>query len=183
MNTQNLITATLIAATLGSAAGGTHARDGNRQGGYYDDAQVVQVRPVREIVRVAQPQQECWSEAVRYPEPGGADAGAYMVTGTLIGGVLGNQAVRGKGRRAATVAGTVAGAMVGNSIGQRQQQGYGYGHIVQEQRCRTSERWYEEERNAGYEVTYRYQGREFTRMMDYDPGSRVRVWVDVAVAG
>ena len=30
----------------------------------------------------------------------------------------------------------------------------------------------------GYEVTYRYGGREYTTRMDHDPGERMRVRVD-----
>ena len=31
-----------------------------------------------------------------------------------------------------------------------------------------------------YDVTYEYNGRQYTRRMDYHPGDRVRVRVDVS---
>ena len=35
-------------------------------------------------------------------------------------------------------------------------------------------------RASAYDVTYEYNGRQYTRRMSYHPGDRVRVRVDVA---
>ena len=35
-------------------------------------------------------------------------------------------------------------------------------------------------RASAYDVTYEYNGRRYTRRMDYHPGDRVRVRVDVS---
>ena len=45
------------------------------------------------------------------------------------------------------------------------------------QRCRTTTDCPRPDRIMGYEVTYRYGGREYTTRMDHDPGERLRVRV------
>jgi len=47
-----------------------------------------------------------------------------------------------------------------------------------EQRCRTETNWRSTDRVLGYDVTYRYGGREYTTQMDHDPGDRLRVRVN-----
>jgi len=47
-----------------------------------------------------------------------------------------------------------------------------------EQRCRTETDWRSTDRVLGYDVTYRYGGREYTTQMDHDPGDRMRVRVN-----
>ena len=37
-----------------------------------------------------------------------------------------------------------------------------------------------DEQLSGYDVTYEYNGRQYTRRMDYHPGDRIRVRVDVS---
>lgn len=150
----------------------------DRPGGvFYDQARVVDVRPVKELVRVAAPAQECWTQPVRHVQQTGPSTGAYTLSGAMIGGVLGNQIGKGDSRNAATVVGGVAGAVIDNSMAQSRQQTRVY--TTQEQQCQTVERFYEEERHVGYRVTYRYQGQEYTRTMPYDPGRTVRVRVSV----
>ena len=46
------------------------------------------------------------------------------------------------------------------------------------ERCRTVTNWRDTDRVLGYEVTYRYGGREYTTRMDHDPGNRLRVRVN-----
>jgi hypothetical protein len=46
------------------------------------------------------------------------------------------------------------------------------------ERCRTETSWRDTDRVLGYEVTYRYGGREYTTRMDHDPGNRLRVRVN-----
>ena len=46
------------------------------------------------------------------------------------------------------------------------------------QRCRTETDYRDTANVLGYDVTYRYGGREFTTRMDHDPGERMRVRVD-----
>ncbi len=169
---------TVLSLTLAGMAMGGAAQAYDRPSGvFYDQARVVDVRPVIEVVRVAAPGQECWTEPVRHVQQTGPDTGMYTLTGTIIGGVLGNQIGKGNGRRTATAVGTVAGAMIGSDMARSRQQTRVY--TTHEQHCRTVERFYEEERHAGYRVTYRYRGQEYTRTMAYDPGDTVRVRVAV----
>jgi uncharacterized protein YcfJ len=46
------------------------------------------------------------------------------------------------------------------------------------QHCRTETNWRSTDRVLGYEVTYRYGGREYTTRMDHDPGERMHVRVN-----
>jgi uncharacterized protein YcfJ len=46
------------------------------------------------------------------------------------------------------------------------------------ERCRTETDWRNTNRVLGYDVTYRYHGREYTTHMDHDPGDRLRVRVN-----
>lgn len=60
-----------------------------------------------------------------------------------------------------------------------------YGHDVYNrpvERCEIRHDYYEEERVVGYDVRYQYNGRVYHTRMDRDPGPRVRVRVNVAVA-
>ena len=50
------------------------------------------------------------------------------------------------------------------------------------ERCRTVTNWRDTDRVLGYEVTYRYGGREYTTRMDHDPGDRLRVRVNTDYA-
>lgn len=101
------------------------------------------------------------------------------VIGGVAGGVIGNQI--GDGRIAGTAIGAAVGAIVGDRIANNGRQvevrHAGYSRPVE--RCRTV---YERERRlAGYAVTYKYNGRLITRLMDRDPGRRV--YVEVAGRG
>ncbi len=139
-------------------------------------ARVERVVPVVTHVTVPSSREECWSEPVVVRHPG---SGSYtpMIVGGIIGGVVGNQVGKGTGKDVATVAGAALGASVGRDIygGPR-----GGGSTVHhEQRCRTVDTSYTEERVDGYRVRYRYQGDSHWARMDHDPGDWVRVGVDV----
>lgn len=140
---------------------------------FYDRARVINVEPIIEIIEVPVEDRECWTEEVS----GRRDhhnAGTGMVVGTIIGGVLGHQIGRGDGKKVATVAGTIIGAAVGNEMGKKHR-AQPYSHT--EHHCRVSERYYEEERVRGYQVTYRFRGETFSTEMDRDPGKFVRLRV------
>lgn len=92
------------------------------------------------------------------------------IVGGAAGGLLGSQVGRGDGRTAATATGAIAGAVVGDRVDNRQTAA---GQPAQ--RCRTVEMTREVVR--GYTVVYRYNGRDITTTMPYDPGQAVRVAV------
>jgi uncharacterized protein YcfJ len=144
---------------------------------------VTRVQPRVEQVR--QPREECRTEYVQAPayqpppqqrSPGGA------IVGGLIGGVLGNQVGGGSGRAAATALGAVAGAVVGDKVDNqgRPASNQPYTQYPQEQavrQCRMVESY--ESRTVGYNVTYDYNGRSYTSIMDRDPGRQVRLRVSI----
>ena len=115
---------------------------------------------------------------------GGSQTGRNVasVVGGVVGAVLGSQVGGGSARYATSAIGSMVGSQVGGSIydqGQRQRQqgqvtvcdpvpvngGYSnarYGNATD-----------------AFDVTYEYNGRRYTSRMNYDPGQRVRVRVDV----
>ena len=121
---------------------------------------------------------------------GGSQTGRTVATvlGGVVGAVLGSQVGGGSARYATSALGSMVGGQVGGSIyDQRQRQrqqgqvtvcdpvpvngGYsnaGYGNNAR----------YGNAQDA-YDVTYEYNGRRYTSRMNYDPGQRVRIRVDV----
>ncbi len=149
----------MLAVALALGNGGSFAAD------YTDNAQVVSATPIFE--RVSEPRQECTPERAAAPQE-------RSLVGPIVGGVagalLGSQIGRGNGRTAATAGGAIAGAVVGDRIDNRQTASAQPG-----QRCRTVESTREVVR--GYTVVYRYNGRNITTSMPYDPGQSVKVGI------
>lgn len=94
------------------------------------------------------------------------------VVGAATGGLLGSQVGNGSGKGAATAAGTIAGAMIGDRVATQQT-----GTAQPVQRCRTIQSSREVIR--GYNVVYRYNGRDVTTTLPYNPGSTVKVGVGI----
>jgi uncharacterized protein YcfJ len=117
--------------------------------------------------------------------------GAGTVIGAIVGGVLGHQFGRSSGGRdVGTGVGVVAGGLIGNQIENSAPSGqpaYAAGpaparvDYVPEtrtvQRCKTVYDGRDEV--TGYNVVYRYQGRDYTTRMAYDPGATMRVQVNL----
>ncbi|MEF9978988.1 MAG: glycine zipper 2TM domain-containing protein [Thermomonas sp.] len=113
------------------------------------------------------------------------------IVGGIAGAVLGSKMGGGSGTYATTAIGSMVGGMAGRQIyDQTQQDRYvrpatvrvcdpepvrgGYGSY---------DDGYDSYRTGSanaYDVTYEYNGRRYTRRMDYHPGERVRVRVDVS---
>lgn len=143
-------------------------RDGYRNSGYYDPyGRDAYGRPV-----------------------GGANVGRNMATvvGGIAGAVLGSQIGGGTGAYAATAIGSMVGGMAGREIyDQRQRERYprqGVVRVCDPEPVADGYGRHGDYRTAGgasaYDVTYEYNGRRYTRRMDYHPGDRVRVRVDVS---
>lgn len=157
----------MLSALLVGALPAVHAAD------FEDFGRVVRVTP--RVEQYNQPRQECRTEYVQVQQPAQRSAGGSIVGG-IAGALLGSQVGSGNGRTAAAAAGAIAGAVVGDRVDNRDAQPGG----VQEQavkQCRTVEHW--ESRTTGYEVVYDYRGRNYTSVMSYDPGERVRLRVSV----
>jgi len=138
---------------------------------FVDTAQVVSATPI--IDRVTETRQDC-GNAPASPPPSQGGSVAAPIIGGVAGAILGNQVGRGSGRTAATVAGAIGGAIVGNSIGNRQARADA---SAPEQRCRTIEST--REVVNGYNVVYRYNGRDVSTVLPYNPGSALQVGVTV----
>lgn len=140
---------------------------------YEEFGRVVRVTP--QVEQVNRPRQECRNEYVQVPQQQQRGVGGSIVGG-LVGGLLGNQVGGGTGRTVATAAGAIAGAVAGD----RMENSGNTGGAMQEQQvrqCRTVDHWVSQ--NNGYEVTYDYRGRNYTTMMSYDPGERIKLRVSV----
>ena len=110
------------------------------------------------------------------------------VVGGIAGAVLGSKVGGGTGAYAATAIGSMVGGMAGRQVYDRTQQNRNMrpgvvtvcdpepvrdGYAGSYSRTSNS-------RATAYDVTYEYNGRRYTRRMDYHPGERVRVRIDVA---
>jgi uncharacterized protein YcfJ len=135
---------------------------------YNAEARVVSSVPIREG---SVPREECWTEPV--PSSGRGNQAAGAIIGGIAGGLIGHQIGSGSGNTAATIAGTIGGAAVGNEVGRRNSRGE---EMVE--RCRQVADY--SERVVGYDVVYRFQGREFSTRLPYDPGPSLPVHVTVA---
>ncbi len=159
---------TIIAATIGiTLATSAAAVD------FTDYAPVVSSTPNYRQVSV--PRQECWAEDVTVPVPPQGRSNTGALIGGVTGGIVGNQVGGGKGRDAATVAGAIVGTIVGERLDNPIQQAQ---YTTQQvQRCHMVNDAKQE--LSGYNVTYRYNGRDVTVRLPYNPGSSVRVGVGV----
>lgn len=162
-------------------AHGYRSRHATARGGY-DWAEVVRVDPRFVVDHRPVRHHECWEEPVhahyqRVPRQG-SDAG--VVLGAIVGGVVGNQFGGGRGRVATTAAGAALGGAVARDMQRDRAGGYEAGrHVVYEERCEVVTEHVRHERIEGYDVTYRYGGRQYTTFSDHHPGDRIQVRVDV----
>jgi uncharacterized protein YcfJ len=166
---------TVLLGTGSSLAAARHHDDDDDDISY---ARVTSVEPIYETIGYRRPHRECWNESVplRSGEPRSHTA---PILGAIIGGAIGNALGHHHTNKVVgTVAGAALGASVGNDVGNRND-GYERTAYADEQVCETvSDRAYREEVVA-YRVYYRYHGHDFVREMDYDPGPRLKVHVNV----
>lgn len=156
----------------------------------YDYADVLAVEPIYEYASTPAYREECWDQPVTYREPPryvrhrhGSEAAAVL--GGIIGGVIGhNLGGHGHSRHMATSAGAALGYA---AVRDTQRDGVyvsgGREVMRYERRCAMRPASYEgQQQLTGYDVTYRYQGRVYRTVTDYDPGPQLRVRVDVSAA-
>ena len=133
-------------------------------------AEVITAKPVTRTVST--PRESCRDELVTVTRPTkDPNQIAGSVVGAVIGGVLGNQIGDGKGKKLATVGGAVGGGYAGNKVQEGMQDRNTYQET--QRKCQTVRDSHQEQ--AGYDVTYRLDGREDKVHMDYDPGRRIAV--------
>lgn len=140
---------------------------------YYDQARVLGVTPQYE--RVNYPTESCHTEYVRESYSSNNNSPLGAIIGGVAGGLLGSQVGKGNGRVAAAAVGAGVGAVVGDRIGNSQTTSYGNRPV---ERCVMADNW--QTVNKGYLVTYHYNGRDYTTLLDHDPGNTIPVRVSVS---
>ena len=178
----------LMTAFVATMAFGTLSLALAQDRGYEDDrtvdnsrvawADVLRVDPVYDNVVQNRPREECYDADVNRHYDGRGNNAGGTVLGAIVGGALGNQVGKGDGRKAATIAGALIGGAIGNDQARRDDRYY----TDTETRCRTISERSTERRIVGYDVQYRYRGDVYISQLDYDPGERMRVRVNVTPA-
>jgi uncharacterized protein YcfJ len=149
----------------------------------YQYADVLASEPIYDTVSYSVPTQQCRHQTVAYREP---QARSYTapILGAIVGGALGNAVGHSKrNKQVGTAVGAVLGGSIGADVGRRHQT---YGDDVRyatEEVCSVVQEQRTEQRFAGYHVTYRYAGETYTTRLNHDPGSALRVRVQVTPVG
>jgi hypothetical protein len=158
-----------------STTAGAYQRDGDYQNGYRNDGYYDGYGRSR--------------SGYGYGNEGGRNVAT--IVGGIAGAVLGSKMGGGSGTYATTAIGSMVGGIAGRQIYDQTQRdryvrpatvrvcdpepvrdGYGgYNNGYDSYRTGNA---------TAYDVTYEYNGRRYTRRMDYHPGERVRVRVDVS---
>jgi uncharacterized protein YcfJ len=167
---------TLIAAML-AASGAAQAGRGDGDG-FTTRAKVLASTPVYDTIN--EPRRECWTETAdhetRSYRDGNNTGGAIL--GAIAGGLIGSTVGKGNGKVAAAAVGAATGAVVGdrwNDGGNRYES-----HPREVERCRTRDNF--RQVISGYDVRYRFDGREYSTRLPYDPGKWLTLNVSFSVA-
>lgn len=172
-----LLTLVSIMAFSATAYGGYKAKHGQR---FDDYAKVTSVDPIYRTIRINRPERECWDEERTVEHEHGVDSTAGAIIGGILGGVAGHQVGNGRGNTAATIVGTILGGTIGRDMADNNPRRV-ESHVNSETVCRTVDRYDEEERLQGYQVGYRYQGRDYDIFMKRHPGKRLKIKVKLDV--
>jgi len=181
MNARTLITpfhTTLLAALL-AISGAVQAGPGRGDSdGFVTRARVLASTPVFETINEAR--NECWTETVGYETrsySNGNNTGSAIL-GAIAGGLIGSTVGRGDGKVVAAAAGAATGAVVGD----RWNSGSTRTESVPQQveRCQTHDNF--RQVLTGYDVRYRFQDREYSTRLPYDPGKWLTLNVSFSVA-
>ena len=152
---------------------GTHAHGASD---FVDTAQIISAKPI--IERVSESRQECDpAPAPQRSSNSGAGSIVAPILGGVVGGLLGHQVGQGSGKTAATIVGATGGAVAGSVLANRS----GSDAPPPQQQCRTVETSHEVVN--GYDVVYRYNGRDVNVALPYNPGvgNTVKVGVSMIV--
>lgn len=175
----NAFNTTLIAALL-AASGAAQAGHGRGNAdGFTARAQVLASTPIYETIN--EPRRECWTETVGYETRSYRDGNntGSAILGAIAGGLIGSTVGKGDGKVAAAAVGAATGAVVGdrwNKSGTRYEESV----PQQVERCRTHDNF--RQVVSGYDVRYRFQGREYSTRLPYDPGKWLTLNVSFSVA-
>ena len=149
--------------------------DHRGRGGSVGYAEVTHVEPVYEEVGYEHPHEHCWDETLAHEERGSATA---PILGAIIGGAIGHQFGHGSSnKKVGAFVGAGLGAAIASDANRHRDQHY---RVVR--RCETVREVKWKKEVVGYDVTYRYHGREYHTRLPYDPGERLKVNVAVTPA-
>lgn len=173
MNARTLNT-TLIAALL--AASGLAQAGPSHGDGFTTRAKVLASVPVFETIN--EPRRECWVETVGYETRSSTSSGpGGAILGAIAGGLIGSTVGKGDGRVAAAAVGAATGAVVGDRMSHG---GTRYESVPQQvERCRSTDNF--RQVITGYDVRYRFQDREYSTRLPYDPGKWLTLNVSFTV--
>jgi uncharacterized protein YcfJ len=121
------------------------------------------VSSVQAIQQVSVPRQVCTQDQVAVQQN---KSGAGAAMGAIAGGVLGHQIGGGSGKVAATALGIFGGAILGNNI-----EGAPAAQTQTVQTCTIQNVF--ENRVMGYNVTYEFNGKQYTVQLPRDPGPTI----------
>ena len=145
----------------------------------YESVAVISAQPVYQLTRIETPQERCVEERVVIERRNQQASGTPIIVSTIIGGALGNAVGNNKSSRRV---GAVLGAVLGNSVGRdiaRQSQSSDTREYQTVERCETVFVSHEEERLLGYDVIYQFNGQQYSVRSEQDPGSQMKVRVEV----
>jgi len=170
---------TTLIAVLVAASGAAQAGPGQGDGdGFTTRARVLSSTPVYDTIN--EPRRECWTETVgqetRSYRDGNNNGGAVL--GAIAGGLIGSTVGKGNGKVAAAAVGAATGAVVGDRWNNGSIRYESYPQQVE--RCRTRDDF--RQVVSGYDVRYRFQDREYSTRLPYDPGRWLNLNVSFSVA-
>ncbi len=143
---------------------------------HYQMATVTKTEPVYRTIEVRTPRRVCEEQQVVKRE---ADSAAPTIVGAIVGGVLGHAVgSNSSNKKVGMAAGAVIGGAIGNDVGKRN------GHDVVHHQTVCRDDGYNVEYQSqidGYQVTYQLNGKEYTTLLDRDPGPQMPVYVDPKV--
>ena len=145
----------------------------------YEMVAVVSAQPVYQLAQIETPQERCVEERVLVDRAKRQSSDTPIIVSTIIGGAIGNAVGNNKSSKRV---GAVLCAVLGNSVGRdiaRQSQSSDTRQYQIVERCETVFVSHEEERLLGYDVIYLFNEQQYSVRMAQDPGSQMKVRVDV----
>ena len=148
----------------------------------FEDVEVLSTEPIFEAVSQRIPTEECRVEYVPAKQPRfDSRSNTPGIIGALVGGAVGNAVGSEKSnKRVGAVAGAILGASIAKDVNRKRQEGQYDG--AEREVCRTVYRTERAQKIIGYDVSYSYNGSVYTSRMDYDPGSTLRLRVNISPA-
>jgi len=201
--TVSILSLALVAAIGSTVAFGQDYGNGSRGNGngnsfgnnrYDDNAQVIRVTRTNDqrnnTQRTSYQPQQCWNEQTNNYEDGyyrDRNGGLYrgMSRNNKVGAAAGTQVGVGQNNSGTSLADVVMGAIIGNGVATKSDGADTYSYRDNNgtiRRCRSTGDYADygyNPNNHGYNVTYRYAGRNYQTVTRENPGKYLPITVDV----